>query len=151
MMHDSLELTVLDEAELLRILTRFYRHLDANDIASLCGQMDADFRWRRQGLEPRSPADIATALTHRDPRLHIFHLLTSVTFAAAAEGRVAYSGYLTVVRSLADADQATRMPPRGAQSLHVCEGEFRRGSDGWRICAMDAGPPRLFVDIPGGS
>ena len=150
-MNDGKEPTATDEAELLKILTRFYRFLDVNDISSLCAFMHDELLWRRQGRELRSRADITTALADRDPRLHIFHLLTSVTFAARPEGRIAYSGYLTVVRSFADEDQSTRMPPRGAQSLHVCEGEFRRSEGDWRICAMDAGPPRLFLDMPGGS
>ena len=138
-MRDSSEPTSADEAELLRILTRFYRCLDANDVSGLSAFLHPDSVWHRQGRELRTGADIAAALADRDPRLHIFHLLTSVT----------YSGYLTVVRSYADAGQATRMPPRGAQSLHVCEGEFRRDGDDWRICAMNAGPPRLLIDLPG--
>ena len=148
-MRDSSGPTSADEAELLRILTRFYRCLDVNDVSGLSAFMHPDSVWHRQGRELRTGADIAAALADRDPRLHIFHLLTSVTFATQADGSVAYSGYLTVVRSYADAGQATRMPPRGAQSLHICEGEFRRDGDDWRICAMNAGPPRLLIDLPG--
>lgn len=138
-----------DEAELLRILTRFYRYLDANDIGPLAALMHPESLWRRQGRELRSRDDIAAALGERDPRLHIFHLLTSVMFDAQSSDHVAYSGYLTVVRSYADPDQAVRMPPRGAQSLHVCEGEFRLSQGAWRISAMDAGPPRLVLDVAG--
>jgi len=137
------------EADLLRTLTRFYRCLDANDIANLTSLMDDTFLWPRQGRELRNADDVTSALSGRDPRLHIFHLLNSVTFEVLDGDRMAYSGYLTVVRSYADPDQAVRMPPRGAQSLHVCAGEFTKTPQGWRISAMDAGPPRLLIDIPG--
>jgi hypothetical protein len=138
-----------ESADLLTILTRFYRFLDANDIEKLNALMHPDSIWLRQGRELRTSADIAVALSDRDPRLHIFHILSGVMFEQLASDHVAYSGYLMVLRSYDDADVAVRMPPSGAQSLHVCEGEFRQTADGWRISAMNAGPPRLIIDIKG--
>lgn len=138
-----------DSDDLLTILTRFYRSLDGNNIQSLCALMHPQSLWLRQGRELRTSADITSALSERDPRLHIFHVLAGVVFEPLASDHVAYSGYLMVLRSYADADATVRMPPIGAQTLHVCGGEFKRISDGWRISAMDAGPPRLLVDLKG--
>ena len=138
-----------DSADLLTMLSRFYRFLDANDIQSLCGLMHPESLWLRQGRELRTSADIAAALSERDPRLHIFHILSGVVFEPLTSDHISYSGYLMVLRSYADANAAVRMPLIGAQSLHGCEGEFRRTADGWQICAMNAGPARLLVDVQG--
>ena len=131
----------------LGMLTRFYRRLDSGDVAGLLALAHPALRWRRQGKELSSHDEISATLSQRPAGLHVFHILSGVVFEAVSRDHVRYTGYLTVLRAREAAGSSLRMPPVGAQSLHVCEGELTLTHDGWRISFMDAGAPRINLEL----
>lgn len=135
----------LDEWERLGVLTAFYRHLDAGDVEALCDLLDPQIRWLRQGRELSSIGEVRGVLEARDFSLKFYHVISSVIFRPAADGVAEYSGYLTVVR----AREEPPAPPHpvGLQTLHVCQGALRRQEGRWRILRMNAGPPRVALDV----
>lgn len=135
------------ESVWLSLLTRFYRLLDSGDVESLSALMADEFLWRRQGIDLRSRFDIRAALSQRRHDSHLFHILSSVVFETVDPVRVRYTGYLVVLRAQADRPDAIRVAPSGAQSLHLCEGELGLRDGCWRVAAMDAGAPRLLINL----
>jgi hypothetical protein len=131
----------------LRLLTQFYRFLDESQFARLGALLHSQGVWVRQGRELRNAEQIVTELSMRPKNLVVRHFTTNALFEVRNAEHVNFSVYLGVVR--ADSASLPSGPPplHGVQSVHVCNGEIWRTTEGWRIGRMDAGAAKMQIDL----
>ena len=119
-----------------RLLVRMFHCLDARDYEGVAACFAEDGLWLRQGKELRGPAQVSKALQERTPTLHVHHLLSNID--VRVDGARARSiAYMTVYRSDTGKAPHLPIPMRGPELVAICNGEFRRAGEDWRVSRLD--------------
>jgi hypothetical protein len=123
------------EADVARIVPRFFLHLDSQEFTRLADLMAPDGAWHRAGKELRGRAMLLEAMDARGTTRKTRHLISNLVVDAIdadhAEA-IFYSTAFVHTGTAADAIAPMELP----SSIGTYRANFIRTVDGWRIAAL---------------
>lgn len=127
------------------VLTRFFRHLDDSDAEALADLLDGE--WHRQGKVLTTREGVLNALSARSQTRRIHHLITNITGQEVADGTIALTAYMLVVKHDSGEFPDGPSPLEGFDTIRTVRARAAETPDGWRIRWLKSDPPSFAAGI----